>query len=189
MKPDILFSRVAAKLEKNVTTTPLTQVSYHLESRNGPEGAVAIAGRSPLHSDGSSAMNGPPVTLLETTKLEGPIARVLYNPTSKPSKIPQQVLTHVKCTTSPEGSFANLTQTALDKEAANHLKEPQRNTCFQTFMKHDGNCPTATAIKTNLPYKNVLPSDERLFPDSETLETRIVEGKVKEWKKNGEFCV
>lgn len=139
-------SRVAARPGKNVATTPQAQESYHLESRKGPKGAVAIAGRSPGYTDGSSVMSGPPLTLLETTKSEGPIARVLYHPNAETESCSQHpVSTHIECTTTPEGPFAKVTQNTQDKEAVNRHQES--STCFETFVTEDGSCPTATAIK------------------------------------------
>ena len=148
MKPDIFISRVAARPEKNVMTTPQAQMSYHLESRKGPKGAVAIAGRSPALSDSSSAMSGPPVTVLETTKTEGPIARVLYHPTEEietESCSQQQVATHIECTACPRGTAAKVTQCSPDKKAVNRPQESP--TSFESFVKEDGTCTSATATK------------------------------------------
>lgn len=151
------FRVVAYPAKSSPRTThngPTRAMSFALESRDRPGGAVACAGKFGEHMDEHSAISfAQPVTTLETTNgaacPNGPSSRLVYGSvpeavvkTSGPHRTPAF---RIECSTTPEGPIARVTQ--IPQEFTKSSGDP--GTCYETFANHDGSCPTAMVTRPN----------------------------------------
>lgn len=152
-----MISRPGAAPNRPDAPLPPWQTSYYLESRESPEGSVAITTREP--TNGSK-----PITTFRTVKgdREGPSSRIVYRPIdleTTQSFVRGSPVTFIDCTATVKGTAARITR------CSNDTANPRSVNYFETSVPRNGGCPTAMGFLQ--PVENSIRHD--------VLETRVDE--------------